>query len=46
MWGGNSQGDQKKQHSGDVRAADDVVAMQDVHTDREWEIAGRDAVGS
>lgn len=35
MWGGYSQGDQKKQHSGDGRAADDVEAKQDVQRERQ-----------
>lgn len=34
-WGGNAQGDQKKEHSGDVRAAADVEAEQDVQRERE-----------
>lgn len=45
-WGGNALGDQKEEHSGDVRAAADVEAKQDVQTEREWEIAKRDAVES
>lgn len=43
-WGGNAQGDQKKEQSGDVRAAADVEAK--VQREREGEIAERDAVGS
>lgn len=43
-WGGNAQGDQKKEQSGDVRAAADVEAK--VQREREGEIAERAAVGS